>query len=198
MKLAGVSSVWIGGKRLAGKDGWQWLDGRTWGYQNWSDPANTEFASIPRNCQGCDCVVSAQGSSDEALNGWIDLECTRNLPFICANPTIRRSGNHTFVVRRDPSSLNSVSAQLAPPKTRKASLLYQTFNFWWNQTLDSNNSTVSGLKIDWRIENGQIPDERQFLSEISIWCAKEAHRYGKKVEEEKIGETADTRTNCLF
>ena len=31
-KVAGDYNVWLGGKRTAEGESWQWLDGRDWGY----------------------------------------------------------------------------------------------------------------------------------------------------------------------
>ena len=34
-KVRDGNSVWLGGRRKDGGEGWEWLDGRPWSYQNW-------------------------------------------------------------------------------------------------------------------------------------------------------------------
>ena len=39
-----------------------------------------------------------------------------------------------------------------------------TFNFWWNHTPDSRDSEMRGFKLSWKVENGSLPDVREFVS----------------------------------
>ena len=48
-KVADGNHVWLGGRRKAGGDGWEWLDSRPWTYQNWAEDE-------PSNETGYDCV----------------------------------------------------------------------------------------------------------------------------------------------
>ena len=65
------------------------------------------------------------------------------MPFIC-EPEEQRS-NHTFIFK-------------------KASLIDPTLRFWWNHTLDDNDSELLGFMLSWHLENGSLPDVRQLVS----------------------------------
>ena len=64
--------VWLGGRRKATGDGWEWLGGRPWTYQNWRH-------NQPKNRTGYDCVAMLPEI------GWIAMPCHVKLRFICEN-----------------------------------------------------------------------------------------------------------------
>ena len=43
---------------------------------------------------------------------------------------------------------------------KSSSLVNQALHFWWNETTDSNE----GFKLDWKIENGNLPDVMELVS----------------------------------
>ena len=42
--------VWLGPKRKAGEEVWEWLDGTTWGYQNWASSLKPLQGLIGQDC----------------------------------------------------------------------------------------------------------------------------------------------------
>ena len=50
----GSYGVWVGGIKKADGSGWEWLDGRKWGFQKWDSVG-------ARNCSACDCVTDSSG-----------------------------------------------------------------------------------------------------------------------------------------
>ena len=126
-------TVWLNGRRKPMGEGWQWLDGRTWSYENWDD-------GEPGDCPGCDCLFMYDGK-------WISVRCETYNSFVCVNPPVeKRSGNKEMVFGNN-------------------SLRYPTLHFWWNHNLDSHESKTHGFKLTWKIENGSLPDVRQFVSQ---------------------------------
>ena len=47
---------------------------------------------------------------------------------------------------------------------KKAFLDYPSFHFWWNSTAETQASDMRGFQIDWKIENGRLPDVREFVT----------------------------------
>ena len=39
-----------------------------------------------------------------------------------------------------------------------------TFNFWWRYNPDSRDNEMPGFKLSWQVENGSLPDVREFVS----------------------------------
>ena len=77
------SNIWLGGKLKTGKEGWQWLDGRPWGYQRWSS----------RPCSTCKCVRLL------SVGLWMRTKCDNAYSFICTNPVLNGSGDSTVFIR---------------------------------------------------------------------------------------------------
>ena len=123
---------------------WVWLGAKKkeGGWQ-WLDNRTWEYqywgAGNPTNCPDCDCILMWDDGS------WGNTLCTFVSSFICVNPPTRRFGNHTVFLR-------------------KSSLMSPTFHFWWNHTLDKRESKVPGFKLSWHVENGSLPDLKEFVS----------------------------------
>ena len=128
-----------GGKALAGRrkeegEGWEWLDGRPWDYQSWK-------SGHPINKKHTKCLWFNNDGT------WSSQACNTiwSISAICANLPTNKSGNHTFTYKKD-------------------SLINPSFHFWWNHTQDSMGSGTQGFKLSWHIENGSLPDVKQFVS----------------------------------
>ena len=82
------TNVWLGGRRVADKAGWQWLDNRAWVYQNGEILPSTN----PGNCL-----------YQNYLGNWYARNCADSNSFICASPDPphMKSGNHTMVLEKD-------------------------------------------------------------------------------------------------
>ena len=39
-----------------------------------------------------------------------------------------------------------------------------TFNFWWSYDPGSRDTAMPGFKLNWQVENGSLPDVREFVS----------------------------------
>ena len=129
-----ASEAWLGGKK--GDDGrWFWLDGKTWQYQNWAISNLNYWANASGRCAHL---------SGWANGMWIDDDCDNSRSFICATNKQIMSGNHTFIME-------------------KTSLLIPTFHFWWKHTPSNQSRQTRGLQISWRIENGGLPDWREYV-----------------------------------
>ena len=78
------SIILIGGRRKAGEEeGWEWLDGRPWTYQNWD-------TDEPDNGTGKDCIyMNVDGT-------WRAYSCHFSTSFICHHP-VKVTENHTVV-----------------------------------------------------------------------------------------------------
>ena len=124
--------VWLGAKKKTTGSGWEWTDGRPWGFENWSFDG-------PQNCLNCTCAL------DYSRNGfaWYDTVCdnpfNRNYPFVCAVPPRMMSGNQTLTLD-------------------KASLVSPILHFWWSPELGSKCDTSQGIEISWSIKNGSTPN----------------------------------------
>ena len=129
-------------KQLAGEEdeeeGWKWLDGRKWGFQNW-----WEWTSESSNCVECECLFFG-------VDGfWSETDCDSTVEdpydtyFICSSAPRMMSGNHFFTLKKD-----------------SLALLSPTFHFWPGQT---ENGEIS---ISWKIENGTKSkvDSREFIT----------------------------------
>ena len=83
--VGGIADVWLGGRRKAGGNEWEWLDGRPWTYQNWG----------PSNDKGYDCVlISFSGL-------WESFPCSEiKMWFVCETP-LTMSGYHKIGFRKD-------------------------------------------------------------------------------------------------
>ena len=106
-------------------------------------------------------------------------DCAHERPFLCAsaNPPNRRSGNHTIILGND---------LLKSP----------TIFFWWDHSPDSDSSETPGFKLSWQVENGSLPDVREFVSKELSGCVstpglgslpppnyyKERHEYTAVIE----------------
>ena len=120
---------------------WVWLGGRrekdskNW---QWLDGRAWEYQRWSTRPSSALCVKLTQ-------NGlWIKTKCSLRNFFICSIPLKRMSGDSTIVLRRP-------------------FLHYPTLRFWSNQTQSSKKSDLD-LKLTWHIENGSLPDVREFVS----------------------------------
>ena len=83
VKVAGRGNyVWLGGRRRAGADRWEWLDERGWSYQNWA------YNQPGDRTEDDTCVMIG----DEQ---WWGSSCQTQRPFICENQ-VRMTGTHTL------------------------------------------------------------------------------------------------------
>ena len=134
-KLARSNIVWLGGRREAGGEKvMQWVDGQTWGYENWDKDQ-------PDYCAGCHCLTTGE----DRPGRWNVNHCTWHLPFICDLSSPKMSGNHILVVG-------------------KTSVVNSTVHFWWENTPDRFDQNMVGFHINWHIENGTNNGVRQFES----------------------------------
>ena len=39
-----------------------------------------------------------------------------------------------------------------------------TFSFWWSHNPDRKDTETPGFKVSWRVENGSLPDVKEFVS----------------------------------
>ena len=141
-KVADGNEVWLGGKRKLGGDGWEWLDGRLWTYQNWW--YYPIFGIIePSSRAGHDCLILIDpGEAISEMDGdWISYMCDYKRFFICVNQPIKMTGNQTLVFKG-------------------ASLVNQSLYFWTNKSTDN----TQGFKLSWQIENGSLPDVMELVS----------------------------------
>ena len=88
---------WLGGRRKAEGQGWEWLDGRLWIYQNWG-------YGQPDNYTGNDCM----GIEEDGT--WVAGPCILEFPFICGIPVTMTGSRkmvfrNTFDVQRNKSSI---------------------------------------------------------------------------------------------
>ena len=120
---------------------WVWLGGRRnkdskkWRWIDGRTWAYQWWSSRPSSAL---CVTLT-------LNGlWTKTKCDMRNSFICSIPLKRTSGNLSVVLR-------------------SRFLDYPTFHFWWNLTQRSEKRDP-GLKLTWQIENGSMPDVREFVS----------------------------------
>ena len=123
-------------KGLAGEEGWKWLDGREWGYQNW----DWEFKES--NCTECECILF------DVDGYWSETVCTLQnfsveIFFICSSTPLMMSGNHSFTLKKD-----------------SLTLLSPTFHIWPGQTEDDE------ISISWKINDGNLSkeDSREFIT----------------------------------
>merc|ERR1712012_1256734 len=77
-----------------------------------------------------------------ALGSWYSQSCEYQSKFICAGP-LEKNGNHTLVLGSE-------------------SLTDHTLKFWWNPVIDGHGP--QGFKLNWRIENGNLPDVMELVS----------------------------------
>ena len=135
-KVGGYNDVWLGGRRKTGKDDWEWLDGRPWGYKNWFSWPEYHLYE-PKTDPGHNCMYL------ETYTGkWYSSLCDKMKYFLCVNLPVKMSGNKTRVFKN-------------------AALVNQTFNFWWNQSEED----TQGFELSWQIENGSLPDVRELVSQ---------------------------------
>ena len=118
-----------------------WLGGRrvdnteNW---RWLDGRTWGYQKWASRPSPSDCVITG-------TSYWFKTTCNDSYFFICSIPQIKVSGDLTFVLR-------------------KPFLNHPSFHFWWNHTLGSHKEEEPGFKITWWIENGSIPDTREFVS----------------------------------
>ena len=116
------------------EEGWEWLDAKPWTYQNWASKPELGYYE-PLADPGHACMtVDGDGY-------WWSKLCDLKQGFICANHPIKMIGTHTLVFK-NPSLEN------------------QVFHFWW----DESTADTQGLKLNWHIENGSLPDVRELVS----------------------------------
>ena len=118
-----------------------WLGGKKGvdGEWYWLDGKKWEYQQLLALLGG-DCLVSAGG-----LTLWTDGPCHVPYFFICENKENFMMENHEFVLE-------------------KQFLFDPFFHFWWNSSSPNNGSTMEGFQISWTIENGSLPDRREFVS----------------------------------
>ena len=84
-QIANGEFVWLGGRRHGEGGSWQWLDGRSWDYQN----GEILSSAFPGNCL-------YKYASDES---WRFRNCSRPQSFVCTNPSPKEiSGTHKMVL----------------------------------------------------------------------------------------------------
>ena len=93
----------------------------------------------PVDAKGYDCVyMSADGT-------WGTDECNNTMNFICHDHPIKITGNHTLTLKG-------------------AVLRSQAFYFWWNQSIVVKSEHIPRFEMNWRIENGNLPDVMELVS----------------------------------
>ena len=99
----------------------------------------TRWGSEPKNRSRDLCLRLGQ---KDGL--WYAPYCNIRTPFFCAVNSKKKSGDTSLILR-------------------KGSLKQPTFQFWWQDDTDKNRSSSSML-VNWKIENGSVPDIQEFVS----------------------------------
>ena len=63
--------VWLGGHDIAAEGDWEWSDGSTWTFKDWS-------SGQPNNQGGEDCLMINYSGKQ-----WYDRSCTKKVRFVC-------------------------------------------------------------------------------------------------------------------
>ena len=84
----GSFSIWLGGRRTTGKNGWEWLDGKEWTYQNWG-------FDEPNKKTGYDCMYI-----NFLWKTWYAALCQDETDFICVNQPRSLANSERFVFSR--------------------------------------------------------------------------------------------------
>ena len=111
--LTDATSFWLGARRKSKDDKWQWTDGTAWDYQHGIQIKNESG----RNCM----FLYMNG-------GWSNCYCDTKLPVVCAFPSVRMSGSHDLVFKKD-------------------SLIDPRFGFWWYHAKEKGVNKAPGFRI---------------------------------------------------
>ena len=91
----------------------------------------------PYDKTGYDCILMTFGM-------WNALNCDFETIPICANQPQQNIGNKTMTFMN-------------------ASLIDQSFHIWWYSS-SLNDTDIDGLKLNWHIETGSVPDVKELVS----------------------------------
>ena len=130
----GDSTIWLGGKRNSEQKSWIWLDGRNWQFEGeWEEDDDVGETN--------NCLSLRKEGIFTPVYSWREAQCNETYSFVCRDSPEIATGNKVFIPAKHISS----------------------FHVQWNFDPGTVTEHCSGIKIDWRIENG-TKDRRELVS----------------------------------
>ena len=144
---SGSSQVWIGGRRKT-REGWRWLDGADWGFEEeWHSSALQRYDCLSAVSldKGTKFSYAMFANMKRVFKvRWMDTKCSNNQSFVCLDSRNQTQQNMTFRFTKD-------------------SVLSSSFNIWWKYAPEQKDS--SGIRLEWKIVNSSSVERTEFVSE---------------------------------
>ena len=144
--VVGTKYAWIGGRKKAENDPWQWADGSDWGFSEWQ---NGKPNGWPWRCANMN------------KKKWSDFKCASEQSFLCQTfrKTFAGKKNLTFEF----SAENVTSARLSVSYRHRVNE-EQLATKW-------NNAKIGGFRLKWFVQNKT--DTQQVCENCTEWRPKE-------------------------